>query len=112
MVASVYDTQTFDAHRDQIQQFLLFTVQGQIIEMTDETIKDVISKGVTFVKYFIPGCGFCKRMERAWEKLGNMDFSQASGPVTLAEMNCDIYPDACRANGVIIQSSLFKFIRV
>lgn len=70
--------------------------------MTEKSIKNVLSKGVTFVKYYLPGCGFCKRMENAWEKLGKMDFSEASGPVTIAEMNCEKDIDVCREYGVNI----------
>lgn len=74
--------------------------------MTNETIKEVISHGVTFAKLYHPSCGFCIRMARAWKELGHVDFNDVRAPITIAELDCKEYETACRENGVGITKLL------
>lgn len=85
-------------------------VKDNVKKLTDKTIKDVISTGITFLKFYHPSCGFCIRMQRAWKQLGNEDFSSAAGPVVIAELDCKEYETACRENGCRGFPSLVLFM--
>ena len=44
-------------------------VTNGLFILTDKTFDDAISKGHTFVKFFAPWCGHCKRLAPTWDAL-------------------------------------------
>ena len=58
-----------------------------MIQLTAGSVKDVLAKeATTFVKFFAPWCGHCKRMAEEYIKLA-AKYKDAKG-VQIAEMDC------------------------
>ena len=46
-------------------------IDDGVLTLDDSNFDKIVAKGDAFVKFFIPGCGFCKNMKPAWHALGN-----------------------------------------
>ncbi|XP_014281802.1 thioredoxin domain-containing protein 5 homolog [Halyomorpha halys] len=57
-----------------------------IVALSGTSFKEDIAKGFTFVKYFAPWCGHCKRLAPTWQDLGNK--FEAEDKVQIAEVDC------------------------
>lgn len=56
-------------------------------ELTTETFKSRIQKGISFVKFFAPWCGHCKRLSPIWDTLRQL-FKKQNG-VNIFKVNCN-----------------------
>merc|ERR1719367_1256669 len=67
-----------------------------------DTFKGVIESGVTFVKFFAPWCGHCKRLAPTWDELAGK--FAAAADVTVAKVDCtsddNKNKELCSAQGV------------
>ena len=69
---------------------------AEIVELTDETFKDGIAKGVVLVDFYGTYCPPCKLLEPVIEKLAE-DYA---GRVVIARINVDDHSEAAVDNTV------------
>ncbi|XP_064489294.1 thioredoxin domain-containing protein 5 homolog [Ornithodoros turicata] len=72
--------------------------QSLAVELSDKNFDNAISQGVTFVKFFAPWCGHCKRLAPTWEELSRK-FATTPG-VKVAKVDCTAYEELCNAKDV------------
>jgi len=79
---------------------LLTTVSAGAIELTSATFDSTIKNGKgTFVKFFAPWCGHCKKMKPDWDKLA--DEMKSSDIVQIVDVDCTAAgKDICGKVGV------------
>jgi len=63
-------------------------VEDAVLQLTTQSFDHAIEKGVTFVKFFAPWCGHCKRMGPTWDELA-AKFVGTSG-VKIAKVDCTL----------------------
>lgn len=59
-----------------------------VLQLTADIFEHSISKGVTFVKFFAPWCGHCKRMSPTWDELAVKFVDDAT--VKIAKVDCTL----------------------
>lgn len=76
------------------------TEEGAVGILNGDTFKHGIESGITFVKFFAPWCGHCKRLAPTWDELGKKFVADAN--VNIAKVDCtlDINKDLCNEQEV------------
>nr|XP_039254772.1 thioredoxin domain-containing protein 5-like isoform X1 [Styela clava] len=70
------------------------------LELDSDIFQDVIDTGLTFVKFYAPWCGHCKRLAPVWDQLADEDFSSAERPIRIVKVDCTKHTKICTDNGV------------
>lgn len=63
------------------------------VDLTADTFHNTISEGVTFVMFYAPWCGHCKRLAPVWERLAEVTHS--SSHATIAKVDCTVEKELC-----------------
>jgi len=77
----------------------LNTGEEDVTVLTTETFDNAINTGgVTFVKFFAPWCGHCKKLAPVWQELGNYYTDDES--VTIATVDCTDHESVCQGQQI------------
>ncbi|KAG8900294.1 hypothetical protein FRB99_006135 [Tulasnella sp. 403] len=86
-------------HPDHKQEALSarnLNLEGEVSVLTQSNFKSTIEQGPTFIKFFAPWCGHCKRLAPIWLELA----TRLKGVMNVAEVNCDDNGSLCKQEGV------------
>ena len=74
--------------------------KGEVAVLNSKTFKSTVAPAeqVTFVKFYAPWCGHCKKMAPAWVELAK-DLADDDS-VVIAEVDCTVESSLCGENGV------------
>ena len=77
-------------------------VKSSVAHLDKDNFDAEIKEGVTFIKFFAPWCGHCKRLAPTWEELAGK-FAETAG-VKIAKVDCtegnNKNREICTAQGV------------
>ncbi|KAL0113883.1 hypothetical protein PUN28_011311 [Cardiocondyla obscurior] len=75
-------------------------VPHAILSLTSDSFKQGIEKGLSFVKFFAPWCGHCKRLAPTWEELGKKFFGNEFVNIVKVDCTLDVSKQLCNEQEV------------
>jgi len=78
---------------------------GSVRVLSSENFEKSLTEGPTFIKFYAPWCGHCKKLAPVWAELA----TRAKGRVNIAEVNCDDHGTLCKSQGVDGYPMLFFY---
>jgi len=80
-----------------------------VLQLTGDSFKHGIEKGVTIVKFFAPWCGHCKRMAPTWDELAAKFAGSSVAKVAKVDCTLEENKDLCNEQGVDGFPTLFLY---
>jgi len=83
--------------------------EGAVLQLTAVSFPQTIEKGITFIKFYAPWCGHCKRLLPTWNQLAEKFFGNES--VKIAKVDCTLQEnrDLCSEQDVNGFPTLFIY---
>merc|ERR1712168_418578 len=75
-------------------------VEDGLYILNPKAFKNHVAKGDTFVKFYAPWCGHCKKLAPTWADLAKKVDKDADLKVTVAKVDCTKAQDLCQAQEV------------
>jgi len=69
-----------------------------LFTLTDKSFKSHVAKGDTFIKFYAPWCGHCKKLAPTWDELAAK--IGADGKATIAKVDCTKSQSLCQEHGI------------
>ncbi|XP_076619033.1 thioredoxin domain-containing protein pretaporter [Colletes latitarsis] len=80
-----------------------------VLSLTGESFKHGIENGISFVKFFAPWCGHCKRLAPIWEDLGKKFFDNENVHIIKVDCTLDASKELCNEQEVDGFPSLYLY---
>lgn len=71
-----------------------------VLSLTGESFKHGIENGISFVKFFAPWCGHCKRLAPIWEDLGKKFLTNEDVHIIKVDCTLDASKELCNEQEV------------
>lgn len=71
-----------------------------VLTLTTDNFEQGISKAFTFVKFFAPWCGHCKRLVPTWEQLGKKFAAKENVNIVKVDCTVDVSKQLCNDQGI------------
>ena len=71
-----------------------------VLSLTSESFKHGIEKGISFVKFFAPWCGHCKRLAPIWKDLGKKFLTNDNVNIVKVDCTLDVSKELCNEQEV------------
>lgn len=81
---------------------LSFSVRSEVLDLTEETFSSVVSENTfVLVEFYAPWCGYCKRFEPDYLKIGKeVENEYPETNLVIARVDCQQYTTICYSEGI------------
>jgi len=74
--------------------------ENGLYTLTEKSFKGHVEKGDTFVKFYAPWCGHCKKLAPTWDELAQKVEAANDLKATIAKVDCTKAQNLCQDHGV------------
>jgi thioredoxin domain-containing protein 5 len=79
-----------------------------VLTLEDSTFDSTVATGFSFVKFYAPWCGHCKKLAPTWGNLAK-ELAADGSAAKIAAIDCTVHKDACTKNEVRGYPTLIGF---
>ncbi|CAK5272120.1 unnamed protein product, partial [Mycena citricolor] len=74
----------------------LLNPNGEVRVLNPDNFHAVLEEGPTFVKFYAPWCGHCKKLAPIWKQLAKI----SKGKMNIAEVDCEAHDKFCKTQDI------------